>query len=62
MNGRRDARHALEHIEVITPEIPRFKELGVSSIQPYHMVLILRESHTTRVSESIRIFIRMPFY
>ncbi|MGX1455121.1 putative amidohydrolase YtcJ [Cytobacillus horneckiae] len=29
MNGRRDARHALEHIEVITPEIPRFKELGV---------------------------------
>ncbi|MFK2825691.1 amidohydrolase [Bacillus sp. B190/17] len=53
VNGRRDARHALEHIEVIAPEdITRFKELGVMpSIQPYHMALMPRESHTTRVGE-----------
>ncbi|UOQ92260.1 amidohydrolase [Halobacillus shinanisalinarum] len=53
INGKRDARHALEHIEVIAPEdIPRFKQLGVMpSIQPYHMALMPRESHTTRVSE-----------
>ncbi|MEH6940623.1 amidohydrolase [Bacillus sp. JJ722] len=51
-NGVRDSRHALEHIEVIAPEdIPRFKELGVMpSIQPFHMALMPRESHTTRVS------------
>ncbi|MFS0645957.1 amidohydrolase [Siminovitchia sp. 179-K 8D1 HS] len=52
-NGKRDARHTLEHIEVIAPEdIPRFKELGVlPSVQPYHMALMPRESHTERVSE-----------
>lgn len=51
-NGVRDSRHALEHIEVIAPEdIPRFKELGVMpSIQPFHMALMPRESHTTRVN------------
>ena len=51
MNGKRDARHALEHIEVIASEdIPRFAQLGVMpSIQPYHMALMPKESHTTRV-------------
>src|SRR5699024_2447411 len=52
-NGARDARHALEHIEVLSPEdLPRFKELGVlASIQTYHIALMPRESHTLRVSE-----------
>ncbi|KMY55741.1 amidohydrolase [Bacillus sp. FJAT-27231] len=59
VNGPRDARHALEHIEVIAPEdIPRFKELGVMpSIQPYHMALMPRESHTTRVGEEKQSYI-----
>lgn len=52
-NGRRDSRHTLEHIEVVsTDDIPRFKELGVMpSVQPYHMALMPRESHTERVTE-----------
>ncbi|OCA91865.1 amidohydrolase [Pseudobacillus wudalianchiensis] len=38
-NGRRDARHTIEHIEVIDPDdIPRFSRLGViASMQPEHM-------------------------
>ncbi len=38
VNGRRDSRHRVEHIEVIGPDdIPRFKQLGViASMQPYH--------------------------
>lgn len=38
-NGVRDARHTIEHIEVIHPEdINRFAELGViASMQPEHM-------------------------
>ncbi|WP_042142019.1 amidohydrolase [Paucisalibacillus sp. EB02] len=38
-NGKRDARHAIEHIEMIKEEdIPRFGELGVlASIQPEHI-------------------------
>jgi predicted amidohydrolase YtcJ len=37
-NGRRDARHRVEHIELIHPDdLPRFAELGViASMQPYH--------------------------
>ncbi|TIO37809.1 MAG: amidohydrolase, partial [Mesorhizobium sp.] len=37
-NGRRDSRHRIEHIEVITPsDVPRFAELGVlASMQPPH--------------------------
>lgn len=37
-NGKRDARHRVEHIEVIHPDdLPRFKELGViASMQPLH--------------------------
>jgi hypothetical protein len=38
INGRRDSRHRIEHIEVIHPaDLPRFKELGViASMQPLH--------------------------
>lgn len=38
-NGKRDSRHAIEHIEMIREEdITRFKELGVlASIQPEHI-------------------------
>ncbi|HET7410480.1 MAG TPA: amidohydrolase [Paracoccaceae bacterium] len=37
-NGPRDARHRIEHIEVIAPEdVPRLAELGVvASMQPLH--------------------------
>lgn len=37
-NGPRDARHRIEHIEVLHPEdLPRFRELGVvASMQPPH--------------------------
>jgi predicted amidohydrolase YtcJ len=38
VNGARDARHRVEHIEVIHPaELPRFKQLDViASMQPLH--------------------------
>ncbi|WP_053075057.1 amidohydrolase [Ornithinibacillus californiensis] len=38
-NGKRDSRHAIEHIEMIQEaDIPRFQELGVlASIQPEHI-------------------------
>ena len=38
-NGRRDARHCIEHIESIAPDdIKRFGELGIiASVQPEHM-------------------------
>lgn len=38
MNGKRDSRHRVEHIEVIHPDdMPRFKELDViASMQPIH--------------------------
>ena len=38
MNGRRDSRHRIEHVEVCQPEdMPRFKDLGViAAIQPSH--------------------------
>jgi len=37
-NGRRDARHRVEHVEMILPgDIPRFAELGaIASMQPPH--------------------------
>ncbi|WP_158737234.1 amidohydrolase [Alteribacillus sp. YIM 98480] len=51
INGKRDSRHALEHIEVIHPDdIKRFKTLGViPSIQPSHLALMPSENHTLRV-------------
>ncbi|MCG7334749.1 amidohydrolase [Sporosarcina sp. ACRSM] len=53
INGIRDSRHALEHIEVIHPtDIPRFKEIGViPSVQPSHLALMPKESHTLRVGK-----------
>ena len=38
VNGIRDSRHRVEHIEVIHPDdLPRFKDLGViASMQPLH--------------------------
>jgi predicted amidohydrolase YtcJ len=38
MNGERDARHRVEHIETISPQdLPRFKQLGVmASMEPIH--------------------------
>jgi predicted amidohydrolase YtcJ len=38
VNGRRDSRHRIEHIEVLHPDdLPRFKQLGViASMQPLH--------------------------
>ncbi|WP_336469852.1 amidohydrolase [Bacillus massiliigorillae] len=40
INGVRDSRHAIEHIETIHPDdICRFKQLGViASMQPFHFV------------------------
>ncbi len=45
MNGKRDSRHRIEHIEVCQPEdMPRFKELGViASMQTSHAPLTLEE-------------------
>lgn len=40
-NGKRDSRHAIEHIEVIHPDdINRFADMGViASMQPEHMAI-----------------------
>ncbi|EDL65268.1 amidohydrolase [Bacillus sp. SG-1] len=47
VNGKRDSRHTIEHIEVIHPDdIPRFSELGVlPSMQPEHLTSSSMESH-----------------
>ncbi|WP_018756879.1 amidohydrolase [Paenibacillus terrigena] len=52
-NGSRDARHTIEHIEVVHPEdIPRFKELGViASMQPEHMELINKKHYFSCIGE-----------
>jgi predicted amidohydrolase YtcJ len=38
LNGRRDSRHRIEHVELLQPEdLPRFWEMGViASMQPLH--------------------------
>jgi len=45
-NGKRDARHRVEHIELIHPDdLPRFKELGVlASMQPLHSPMQVDEN------------------
>lgn len=50
-NGTRDARHAIEHIEVLHPaDAERFSRLGVlASIQPEHMGLVNRHHYLTRI-------------
>ena len=46
VNGRRDSRHRVEHVEAIHPDdIPRFAELGViGAMQPYHAPLSLADA------------------
>lgn len=53
VNGVRDSRHAIEHIEVIHPnDIGRFKELGVTaSMQPDHFAMSERGVYTDRIGE-----------
>lgn len=50
-NGKRDSRHAIEHVEVIHPEdIDRFKELGIIvSMQPDHFAMSERGVYTERI-------------
>jgi predicted amidohydrolase YtcJ len=45
VNGRRDSRHRVEHVEVIQPtDIARFAQLGViGSMQPFHAPLNLAD-------------------
>lgn len=45
LNGKRDSRHRIEHIEVCQPEdMPRFKELGVvASMQASHAPFSLQD-------------------
>lgn len=54
VNGVRDSRHSLEHLEVIDPQdLPRLKQLGVqASVQPAHIALMPKESHIDRVIDS----------
>ncbi|PEK98869.1 amidohydrolase [Bacillus sp. AFS017336] len=51
VNGKRDSRHSVEHVEVIHPnDIPRFKELGVTaSMQPDHFAMSERGVYTNRI-------------
>jgi predicted amidohydrolase YtcJ len=55
LNGKRDSRHRVEHIEVIHPDdLPRFKQLGViASMQTSHAPFNLKENDiwTKRVGE-----------
>ncbi len=55
LNGKRDSRHRIEHVEVCQPEdMPRFKELGViASIQLSHAPLNLSKGGvaTARLGE-----------
>ena len=46
VNGRRDSRHRVEHIELIHPDdLQRFKELGVlASMQPLHSPMQVDEN------------------
>jgi len=50
-NGKRDSRHAIEHVEVIHPDdIHRFQELGVTaSMQPDHLAMSERGVYTDRI-------------
>jgi predicted amidohydrolase YtcJ len=49
-NGARDARHRIEHAELVDPaDIPRFVELGViASMQPLHASFGLDDQNTWR--------------
>ncbi|WP_458355415.1 amidohydrolase [Peribacillus frigoritolerans] len=51
VNGNRDSRHSVEHIEVIHPDdIHRFNELGVTvSMQPDHLAMSERGVYTEQI-------------
>ncbi|HZG16272.1 MAG TPA: amidohydrolase [Candidatus Bathyarchaeia archaeon] len=51
INGKRDSRHSIEHVEVIHPDdIQRFQELGVTaSMQPDHLAMSERGVYTDRI-------------
>ncbi|WP_235827914.1 amidohydrolase [Brevibacillus migulae] len=51
VNGKRDSRHSVEHVEVIHPDdIHRFQELGVTaSMQPDHLAMSERGVYTDRI-------------
>lgn len=51
INGVRDSRHAVEHVEVLhRDDLPRFKELGVTaSMQPDHFAMSERGVYTERI-------------
>ncbi|OCA89118.1 amidohydrolase [Pseudobacillus wudalianchiensis] len=53
INGARDSRHAIEHIEVINrDDVSRFASLGViASMQPDHMALSERGVYTERIGK-----------
>jgi len=53
VNGARDSRHAVEHVEVVHPnDIARFQQLGViASMQPNHFALSERGVYTERIGE-----------
>lgn len=52
-NGKRDARHTIEHVEVIHPDdINRFQELGViASMQPHHLAALEQEVYASRLGD-----------
>jgi hypothetical protein len=47
VNGVRDSRHRIEHVELVHPaDLPRFARLGViASMQPLHSPIAFPESH-----------------
>lgn len=53
LNGVRDSRHTIEHIESIHPaDITRFNELGViASMQPQHLALTDKEVYFSRLGK-----------
>ncbi|MBT2655590.1 amidohydrolase [Bacillus sp. ISL-18] len=53
INGVRDSRHTIEHIESIHPDdINRFAKLGViASMQPQHLALTHKEVYLSRLGE-----------
>lgn len=52
-NGKRDARHAIEHVEMIHPDdIQRFNQLGVlASVQPEHINVAPRDVYEELIGE-----------
>lgn len=58
-NGNRDARHVIEHVEVLHPEdVDRFEDLGIiASFQPKHIELMECGAYTARIGEE-----QLPLY